>query len=257
MVDFVEEVEEQLRAERYANLARRWLPWFAAALIAVIIGWLGVWGYDTWRDRNIGIASVAYDKALTALAAGDQTAAFDGFAALGKSGPAGYRTLALMQQANIRLAANQPQEAAGFFDQAAKAAPNAILKDLASLRAAQTVMDTAPYADVEGRLKPLIGEGKPYTLEAREMLAIAKLQAGMTAPARNEFSALSLTLGVTPGMRARAQGAIALIDSGQGGVLGQVVKAAATMPPPAGSTLPEAPNGPAPDSAETPAGNAQ
>ena len=257
MVDFVEEVEEQLRAERYANLARRWLPWFAAALVAVIVGWLGVWGYDSWRDRNIGIASVAYDKALTALATGDQTAAFDGFAALGKSGPAAYRTLALMQQANIRSVANQPLEAAGFFDQAAKAAPNAILKDLASFRAAQTIMDVAPYAEVEGRLKTLIGDGKPYSLEARELLAIAKLQAGMTAPARNEFSALSLTLGVSPGMRARAQSAIALIDSGQGAVIGQVVKAAATMPPSLGPTMAEAPNGSEPDSAETPSGNAQ
>ena len=257
MVDFVEEVEEQLRAERYAKLARQWLPWFAAAVVALVIGWLGVWGYDTWRDRNIGAASIAYDKALSALATGDQTAAFEGFAKIGQSGPAAYKTLALMQQANIRAAANQPREAAGYFDQAAKAAPNAILKDLASLRAAQTIMDVAPYADIEGRLKPLIGDGKPYSLEAREMLAIAKLQAGMTAPARNEFSALSLTLGVSPGMRARAQAAIALIDSGQGAVVGQVVKAAATMPPPVAPTMSAAPNAAAADSAETPSGNAQ
>ena len=257
MVDFVEEVEEQLRAERYAKLAQRFLPWFAAALIAVVVGWLGVWGYDTWRDRNIGAASIAYDKALTALASGDQAAAFEGFAAIGKSGPAAYKTLALMQEANIRLAANQPREAAGFFDQAAKAAPNAILKDLASLRAAQTLMDTAPFGELQGRLKPLIGEAKPYSLEAREMLAMAELQNGMTSQARNEFSALGLTLGVTPGMRARAQAAIALIDSGQAAVVGQVVKAAATLPPSLGPSVAEPPNGSAPDSAETPSGNAQ
>lgn len=257
MVDFVEEVEEQLRAERYSRLARQWLPWCAAAVIAVVIGWLGVWGYDTWRARNIGTASIAYDKALTSLASGDQTAAFDGFAAIGKSGPSAYRTLALMQQANIRSTANKPREAAAFFDQAAKVAPNAILKDLASFRAAQSIMDVAPYGEVEGRLKTLIGDGKPYTLEAREMLAIAKLQAGMTAPARNEFSALSLTLGVSQGMRTRAQAAISLIDSGQGAVVGQVVKAAATMPPSLSPTVAASPDGPAADSAETPSGNAQ
>jgi hypothetical protein len=257
LVDFVEEVEEQLRSERYARLARQWLPWLAVALVAVIVGWLGVWRYDVWRQQKVGVASIAYDKALNALAAGDQTAAFSGFAAVGKSGPPGYKTLALMQEGNIRSAANQPREAAGFFDQASKAAPNPILKDLASFRAAQSIMDVAPYPEIEGRLKALIGDGKPYSFEAREMLAIAKLQAGMSAAARNEFSALSLTLGVSQGIRARAQAAIALIDSGQGAVVGQVVKAAATMPPSPAATVTPSANGPAADSAETPSGNAQ
>ena len=257
MVDFVEEVEEQLRAERYARLARQWLPWFAVALVAVVIGWLGVWGYDNWRARNVGAASTAYDEALTSLAAGHQTEAFQGFAKIGKDGPPAYKTLALMQQGNIRASANQPREAAGFFDQAAKAAPNAILRDLASFRAAQSIMDVASYSETEGRLKVLIGDGKPYSLEAREMLAIAKLQAGMTAPARNEFSALSLTLGVPQGMRERARAAIALIDSGEGAEVGQVVKAAATLPPSPASNVAGALNGPASDSAETPSGNAQ
>ena len=128
-------------------------------------------------------------------------------------------------------------------------------------------MDTAPYPQVETRLKALIGEKHPFTLNAREMLAMAKLQAGKTQEARGDFNALSLTLGVTPGMRGRAQGAIALIDSGQAGLVGQVVRTAATLPPSAGAmSLGPAeapPDGapPAPDSAQPPAqdapGNAQ
>ena len=104
MTDFIEEVDEHLRSERYLTLARQWAPWFLAALAAAVVGWLGVWGYNVWQDRNIGKASIAYDKALTSLAQGDETGAYTGFEALGKSGPAGYRTLALMQQGNIRLA---------------------------------------------------------------------------------------------------------------------------------------------------------
>ena len=52
VVDFIEEVEERLRSDRYATLARRILPWFLAAVLAVIVGWLGVWGYRAWRDRS-------------------------------------------------------------------------------------------------------------------------------------------------------------------------------------------------------------
>ena len=249
-MDFVEEVEERLRAERYAGFARRYLPWFLAAVLAGVVGWLGVWGYDAWRDRNIGAASVAYDKALVALAGGDQIGAYNGFAPIAKNGPAGYRTLALMQQAGIRLAAGHPEEAVALYDSAAKAAPNAIFHDLASLRAAQVAMDTVPYAQIETRLKPLMAASRPYSLTAREMLAMAKLQAGKIQEARGDFSALSLTLGVTPGMRQRAEAAIALIDGGQAALVGQVVKAAATMPPPTAPMV-FAPQG-APDAAQGP-----
>jgi hypothetical protein len=229
--DFVDEVEERLRAERYASLFGRIWPWFAAALIATIVGWLGVWGYQTWRDRDIGRASVAYDKAVSAMTAGDQTGAYNDLDPVAKSGPPGYRSLALMAQANLRLGAGKNAEAAGLFDQAAKAAPNAIFRDLARLRAAQALMDDAPYPQIQTRLTPLIGAKKPFDLEAREALAMAKLEAGKTQEARGDLNAISLTLGVSAALRARAQAAIALIDSGQGAMVGQVVKAAATLPP--------------------------
>jgi hypothetical protein len=229
--DFIEEVDEQLRSDRYAALARRVAPWFIAALTATVIGWLGVWGYNTWQDRNVGKASIAYDKALTSLAQGDQTGAYSGCEALGRSGPAGYKSLSLMQQGNIRLAAGKDAEAAAFFDAAAKAAPNAILRDLEHLRAAQALLDTTPYPQIQTRLSALIGDKKPFDLEAREALAMAKLLAGKTKEARGDFNALTLTLGVSDAMRGRAQAAMAIIDSGEGATAAQVVKAAALLPP--------------------------
>ncbi|MHB8530995.1 MAG: tetratricopeptide repeat protein [Caulobacteraceae bacterium] len=231
MVDFIEEVEEKLRSERYMAIGRRVLPWFLIALAAVVIGWLAVWGYRTWQDRNIGAASLSYDKGVQALGQGDETGAFVDFGALGRSGPAGYRSLALMQQGNIRLAAGKDEEAAGLYDQAAKAAPNAIFHDLAELKAALALMDSAPYPQLRTRLAALIGDDRPYSLKAREALALAKLAAGKTAEARGDFQALILTLGVTDAMKARAQTAIALIDSGQAKFVPSVARIAATLPP--------------------------
>ena len=231
MADFINEVEEQLRSDRYRMLARRLLPWFLAALAAAIVGWLGVWGYNTWQGRNIGKASAAYDKAITALAQGDETGAYTTFEGIGKSGPAAYRTLALIQQGNIRLAANKSADATALYDAAAKVAPNAVFGDLARLKAALSMLDGAPYPQLNTRLTALIGDKKPFDLQAREALAMAKLEAGLTAQARGDFNALSLSLGVTESMRERARIAIELIDSGQAKVAGDVIKAAATLPP--------------------------
>jgi hypothetical protein len=246
VVDFVEEVEERLRAERYASFANRWLPLIIAALAAVVIGWLGVWGWRTWQDRNISRASVAYDSAMTSLGSGDQTGAFSALAPVAKDGPAAYKTLALMAQADIRLGADKPSEAASLYDQAAKAAPNPTMRDLARLRAAQVLMDTAPYPQIQTRLQPLIGDKKPYDLLAREALAMAKIEAGKLQEARGDLNALSLTLGVTPTLRGRAQAAIQLIDSGQATRVGQVVRQAATMPPSTGAIPPSLLSGAAP-----------
>jgi len=235
VVDFVEEVEEQLRAERYNALARRAAPWFVVALVATILGWLGVWGFHVWRDRNLGAASVAYDKGVAALASGDQTGGYTDFAPIAKDGPAAYRTLALIQQGNIRMMAGKAEEAAALYDSAARVAPNVILGDLARLKAALALMDSAPFPQLQTRLSALIGQKKPYDLQAREALALARLQVGKLREARNDFNALTLTLGVSQSMRARAQTAIALIDSGQAAVAGSVVRAAATLPPPSAS----------------------
>jgi hypothetical protein len=236
LVDFIEEVEEQLRSDRYRSIAIKSAPWFAALLAAVIGVWLAVWGFNVWRDRNIAAASVTYDKALTELAQGDQTGAYNDFGPIAASGPAGYKTLALMEQGNIRLSAGKNADAAGLFDKAAKAAPDPIVGDLARLRAALALMDSAPYPELQTRLSALIGDKKPFDLQAREALATAKLAAGKTSEARGDFNALAITLGVSQGMAGRAKAAIALIDAGEVPAALAAAKAAATMPPPKAGT---------------------
>jgi hypothetical protein len=238
VVDFVEEVEEQLRSDRYRNFAMRAWPWFLAALLAVVVGWLAAWGYNSWRDRDIGRASVSYDKAITTLAQGDPTGAYAALESVAGSGPAGYRTLALLQQADIRLTAGKTSDAAALYDAAAKAAPNQVLGDFARLRAAQSLIDGSTFPQMQARLTPLIGDKKPFDLDAKELLAMAKLLAGQTAAAKTDFTALTLTLGVTQSMRARAEASIALIDSGQASAVSAVAKSAATLPPLPPSSVP-------------------
>ena len=255
MADFVEEVEERLRAERYGALARRGWPWFAGILVAVIVVWLAVWGWRTWQAHNIAEASVTYDKALTALAGGDETGAFNTLAPVAKSGPAAYRALSLMLQGDMRLRDDKATDAAGLYDQAAKAAPGAFLADLARLKAALALMDTASYPQIETRLDAIIGDKRPFDGQAREALAMAKLQAGRTTEARGDLNALSLRLTAAPDVRDRAKSTIALIDAGQAKDVAAAAKLAATLPPPSPQTL-SAIGGGAPEGAQAPAAQA-
>lgn len=243
MVDVFDEVEEQLRSERYRTLAMKSLPWVGAIAAAVVIGVGGYWGWNSYQTTQANKASEGYQAALETAQKQGPAKAFDQFKSVADGGAKGYKSLALLQMGDIRLEANKTKEAVAYFDEAAKAAPSPLLGDLARLKSAFALMDTAPYKDIESRLTPLAGEKSPYRVHAKEALAFAKLQAGDVAGARAGFVILanSLDASASEEVRQRAQAAMQLIDSGTAKDLTAAVKAAVALPPtPPMSQLPVA-----------------
>jgi hypothetical protein len=173
VVDVFDEVEEQLRSERYRNLAVKSLPFVAAAVVAVVIGVGGYWGWTSYKSTQANKASEGYQAALVTAQKQGPASAFGQFKAVADGGAEGYKALALLQMGDIRLEENKTKEAVTYFDEAAKAAPNALMGDLARLKSAFALMDTAPYKDLESRLTPLAGEKSPYRVYAKEALAFA------------------------------------------------------------------------------------
>ena len=232
MVDLFDEVEEQLRSERYTSVAKRLAPWISGVLALALVVALGYAGYQTWQTSKVDKASETYEKGLDALSSQDQTGAYTLFGEVAKDGPPGYRALALMQQAGIRLEAGKTAEAVALFDQAAKVAPTPVIADFAAMRSVYALIDDAPYAEMEKRLTPLVAEGRPYRLQAQEALAMSKLLAGKTAEAKSAFELLLLNIDAPQDMQQRAHLAIAAIDSGAAAALKTAAQTAATLPPP-------------------------
>lgn len=253
MTDLFEEVEEQLRSDRYRTLARKAAPWVLAALAAALVAALAVWGWQQYRQQTSAKASVQYAAGLTAFSQGDAAKAAELWTETSKSPAKAYRALALMQLGGLKIATGNPADiksAVALFDQAASAAPDDILGDAARLKSAFAILDTAPFAEVEGRLAPLMKDGHPYRVQAREALAFAKLMKGDTAGARSDFVVITGTLDAPEGARQRAQAAMGLIDSGSAKAVPAAVKAALALPTPmlvgpgglpAGFTLPPQP----------------
>lgn len=232
MTDLFEEVEGQLRTDRYKQFARKVMPWLLGAAAAAVVATLGYWGYDTYRTRQTAEASNQYAAAMDAFAAGDRAQARTLWTEVSKSSSAAYKALSLMHLAANAQEEKKSDEAVRLFDEAAKAATDPVIGDAARLKSAFALLDTAPLKDLEGRLKPLMEEGRPYRVQAREALAFARLNAGDMAGARGDFVILSQSLDAPQGAQARAQAAISLIDSGAAKAVPGVVKAAATLPPP-------------------------
>lgn len=231
MSDLFEEVEEQLRSDRYRTFAFKILPWVLGLAAAALIAALGWWGWSHYQDQQIGKASEQYEAGIEALQQGRADQATKLFTEVAQSQTKAYKSLALMQLGGLQLSQNKTAAAVKFFDQAAEAAPDPMIGDAARLKSAFALLDTAPEKDVEARLTPLLQDGRPYRVEAREALAFAKLTGGNLAGARGDFVIISGMLDAPEGARARAKAAIGLIDSGSAKAVASTVRAAAALPP--------------------------
>ena len=250
MVDVFEQVEEELRSDRYKRLARTWLPVAGVVLVVALIGALGWWGWDSLNSSKASKAAEAYDRGMEALRAENPADARAAFEEAVNEGNGAYKALALHQQAGLAVTANKVPDAVRLFDEAAKASRDPIISDPAALKAAFLIMDTAPLADIEARLQPLTEDDRPLHAFAQEALALARLQHGKTKEAREAFVLLQLGQNVPDDVRQRASAAIETIDAGTAGNLAAVIRAASAAPAPvAAQAAPSAATAAAPTSA--------
>jgi hypothetical protein len=232
LTDLFEEVEEQLRSDRYMALARKALPWVLGLAALVLIAFFGLWGWEKYRDQQSAKASEQYAAAIDAMNQGHKDQAQQLWTEVSTSPSRAYKSLALMQLGGLKVIDNKPAEAVKLFDQAADAAPDDIIGDVARLKSAFALLDTAPEKELEARLTPLTDAKRPYRMQAREALGFAKLMGGDMAGARSEFVVINQSLDASEALRERAQAAMGLIDSGSAKSVPAVARAAAALPPP-------------------------
>lgn len=89
----------------------------AAALLAFVVAV----GWSFYRERQYRLAAEEYARALQMLRAGNYRAALTAFESLSQTGPNPYARYALLYQANVELALNQPQQAIGTLDRLLRA----------------------------------------------------------------------------------------------------------------------------------------
>jgi len=114
-------------------------------------------------------------------------------------------------------------------------------------------MDTETVAQIEARLTPLTRDDRPFSVFALEALAMARLQNGQVAPAREALVLLKNGLDTPDVVSQRADLSIAAIDSGSAADLKKIVEAQRNLPVaparPAGAVQSAAPAPAAPASA--------
>jgi hypothetical protein len=104
VVDVFEEVEEELRADRWKSIAKRFLPWVLLGLVIGLIAAAGVYGWRAYQRQGSEAASLAYAEGLELMQAGNTRGAEPKFQAAAEGRSPVYQSLALMQIGGMRLA---------------------------------------------------------------------------------------------------------------------------------------------------------
>jgi hypothetical protein len=182
--DIFREVDEEVRRERLEQLWKQYGNYIIAAAF-LVLACVGGWrGYVYWEERKAAEAGAAYEAASTLADEGKHAEAQAAFAKLATDGTAGYRGLARFREAG-QLALSDPKAAVAAYDAlAADASLGRALQDLAAVRAALLLVDTAPYQELRSRLEPLAADDRPFRHSARELLAFGAWRGGDSAAAR-------------------------------------------------------------------------
>lgn len=245
MVDVFDQVEEELRSDRYKRLARTWLPVAGGVLLVALIAALAWWGWQKMETSKADRASIAYQRGLESLEANNLVGAEAAFVQAADEGNAAYKALALQHRAGIAVQQNRVPAAVELFDEAAAASGEPLLRDGAAYKAALLLMDTASFEDIQARLEPLTEEGRPFRAFAREALAMAQLQHGKTAEARSTLVVLKNSLDTPREITQRAELAIASIDDGTAANLAPITAAMASLEAETAAPAPRAQPAPA------------
>ncbi len=200
-----DEIEEDLRAERYAKLWKQYGKYVIALLAAVIIG---VAGYQGWRSYDLKSRTEQSDKfaaAIKLLESKQTSKATEAFASLAKDGSKGYQLLARLQQAAILSQKGDKLGAKKIYEGIVNdAGLSQLYRDLALMMSVLTEIDTGDPKNLRARLSPLVTNENPWRHSAKEISAILTYRAGERKKAYDQLNSLSKDATAPQGVRTRA-----------------------------------------------------
>jgi hypothetical protein len=177
-------------------------------IIAAVGGWRG---YQYLEAKKAAEAGAAFDKAAELSEQNKHAEAEAAFTDLAAKAPSGYRMLARLRAA-AEVAGRDPKAAAKLYDDiAADRSIGAEQQNLARIRAAGLLVDSASYSEMLQRLESSTGAEATFRHTARELLALSAWRANDATAARKWLDLIANDGETPPSLRSRAEALQALL----------------------------------------------
>ena len=211
MSELFDEVDEEVRRDQLKKLWDQYSLYIIAAMILIVASVGGWRGYEYVEAKKAAEAGAAFDKAVELSEANKHAEAEAAFADLAAKAPFGYRVLARLRMAT-EVASRDAQAAAKLFDEiAADRSVGVAEQDLARIRAAQLMLESAGYPDMKSRLEAAAAPGSTFRHTARELLALSAWRANDAAATRQWLDVIANDGDTPPSLRSRAEALQALL----------------------------------------------
>jgi len=232
MSDIFQEVEEDVRRERYEQLWKQYGNYLIGAAAALV---LAVGGYQAWTAYDTNQRQLVSDQyqAAQTIAPTDTAKAEAQFTELSKSGYDGYATLSKFNLAAAYFAQGKRDMAIALLRELTGSSDDAV-SSVARLRLAWAEADAQPRTEIQSLLQPLMAEDNPWRFAATEVLAYVDFRTGSRAQAEADYLRLSQEQQASPSLRQRAAAIVQYLKANPAaGPAAPAAPAPASVPSPA------------------------
>ncbi|CAA7615504.1 tetratricopeptide repeat protein [Magnetospirillum sp. SS-4] len=201
----IKEVDEDLRQEELTRVWKKHGGLLLAGAIAVVLGVAGWQGWTSWELKQRQDSSLRFAEAAALIDQGRRDEAAEMLGKQAVTAEKGYRILAEMRLADLRLQQGDAAGAVTIFQRiAGDDAVDRVYRDMAAIRAAYLSLDSADPAAIEKAMEPLAVESSSWRHSAREIQALAALRRGDAARAGELFAKVAEDAAAPQGLRTRA-----------------------------------------------------
>lgn len=205
MSELFDEVDEEVRRDQLKRLWDRYSAYIVAGAILIVAAVGGWRGYQYLEAKKAVEAGSAFASAAALVDQSKHAEAEAEFIKLAATAPSGYRALARLRAA-AELSLRDPQAGVKLYDEVAAdrslAAPD---RDLATLRAASLMLETAPYTEMVQRLEPATSPTSTYRHSARELLALSAWRANNVSATRQWLELINTDAETPSSLRNRVE----------------------------------------------------
>jgi hypothetical protein len=205
VADIFQEVDEEVRKDRYQLLWQRYGRYVILLVIVIVGGTAASVAWNEYQQSQRIDAGERFMAATELAKSGDTEAARAAFQELVADATGGYHMLAGMKAAEMLLEQGDAAGAAAELRAVADTADDPLLAQIARLKAISLEIDLGKTDGLAAELDGLAGDDAPFRYNARELQGLAAMKSGEAAQAREIFAALADDQAAPGSLRQRAR----------------------------------------------------
>lgn len=211
---FFEEVDEDVRNERFKELINKYGGYILAVLILALSFAVGYEKIGEWRLRKSEQRNIQYVQATSPSSDYENNlVALENIVAT-ESGL--YKDMAHLQIANVLIANNQLEKGLSVLNDICN--DDTIIdkvREMAAVKLASYKIDTASFAEIEAILNPVIAKNGAWATMAKEFLAMSAIQNNDVEKAQTIYQEILTNNNISDELKARINDILANINNAQ------------------------------------------